>query len=122
MVGFRTRSDCNCMYRDCSKIATAYENEDLWSYLRDLTSIELFCNQEFHAFHPYVKEKSVIFSSENTAFSATASDGALVDGYVRTNPSARTAVVVQEALCNAVNNTFSSLYACLLFFLVLEWI
>ena len=107
MVGFRTRSDGNCMYRACSKLL--YGKEDLWSYLRDLTSIELFSNQEFYAFHPYVKEKSVIFSSENTAFSATASDGALGDGYDRTNPSARTAVVLREALRNAVNNTFSSL-------------
>ena len=57
----------------------------------------------------YVKEKSVIFSSENTAFSATASDGALGDGYDRTNHSARTAVVLREALRNTVKNTFSSI-------------
>ena len=94
------------MYRACSKLL--YGKEDLWSYLRHLASIELFCNQEFYAFHPYVKEKSVIFSSENTAFSATASDGALGDGYDRTDPSTRTAVVFREALRNAVNNTFSS--------------
>lgn len=86
-----------------------YGKEDLCSLPRDLTSIELFTNQEFYPFHPYVKEKSAIFQTENSAFSATASDNALGNGYDRTNPSTRTSVVMREALQNAVNGTFSSL-------------
>jgi hypothetical protein len=95
------------MYRACSKLLCG--TEDHWSLLRDLTSIELFANQEFYAFHPYIKEKLAIFCSENTAFSATASDDALAGGYDRTNPSTRTAAVMREAMRNATNNTFSSL-------------
>ena len=86
--------------------------EDLCDLLRDLTSIELYENQDFYAFHPYVKEKSHIFKSENTAFSATSSDSALDDGYDRKNPSSRVAVVKREAIQNATNGTFSS-FMCL---------
>ena len=103
----KTRSDGNCMYRACSKLLCGHE--DLWNLLRDLTSIELFKNQEFYAFHPYIKDKSHLFASENTAFSAAASDGALADGYERNNPSSRAVVIRREAIRNAVPDTFSSL-------------
>ena len=52
-------------------------------------------------------KKSDLFASENTAFSATASDGALADGFDRSNPSSRAVVVKREALRNAVSGTFS---------------
>ena len=98
-------------YRACSKLL--YGKEDLCSLLRDLTSIEIFTNQELYAFSHYVKEKSDIFQTENSAFSATASDNALGYGYDRNNPSTRTTVVMHEALQNAVNGTFLSLvYVC----------
>ena len=77
--------------------------------LRDLTSIELFNHLEFYAFHPYVKENSDLFQSENTAFSASTSDAALGDGYDRKDPSSRMGVVRQEAIRNSANGTFSSL-------------
>ena len=69
----------------CSKLLCG--KEDLCGYLRDLTSIELFNNQEFYALHAYIKEKSNIFQSKNTAFSATVSDSALGDGYDRKDSS-----------------------------------
>lgn len=99
------------MYRACSKLLCG--KEDLWHILRVLTSIELFSNQEFYAFHPYVKEKSHLFYSDNTAFSATVSDDALADGFDRNDASTRTAVVRREALRTAVNGTFSS-FLCML--------
>lgn len=77
--------------------------------LRDLTSIELFSNQEFYAFHPYIKEKSTIFQTENSAFSATVSDKALGDGYDRHDPHSRVMVVKREAMRNATDGTFASL-------------
>ena len=77
--------------------------------LRDLTSIELFNYPEFYAFHTYLKEKAHVFNSENTAFSATASDAALGEGYDRKNPSSRMTVVRREAIRTATSGTFSSL-------------
>jgi hypothetical protein len=74
-----------------------------------LTSIELFNNQEFYAFHPYVKEKSHVFQSDNTAFSATASDSALGDGYDRKDSSSRVTVVKREAIRNTTARTYASL-------------
>ena len=62
--------------------------EDLCGLLRYLTSIELYENQKCYVFHPYVKEKSHVFKSENTL-----SDSALGEGYNRKNPSKREAVV-----------------------------
>ena len=49
---YRTKGDDNCLYRACSKLLC----EKAHVVLRDLTSIELFTNQEFYAFHPYIKE------------------------------------------------------------------
>jgi hypothetical protein len=49
------------------------------------------------------------FNSENTAFSATASDSALADGYDRHNASSRVAVVKREAIRNATSGAFSPL-------------
>ena len=57
-------------------------------------------------FHHYVKEKSHIFKSENTAFSATSSDSALGEEYNRKNSSSRVTVVKQEVIRNATNGTF----------------
>ena len=91
----RTQPDGNCLYRACSKLLCGKEN--MCDYLRDLTSIELFNNLQFYAFHPYIKEKSHVFQSENTAFSATESDAALADGYDRKDPSSRVEVVKREA-------------------------
>lgn len=101
---YRAMRDGNCLYRACSKLICG--KEDLCDLLRYLTSIELYENQEFYVFHPYVKEKSHIFKSENTAFSATSSDSALGEGYNRKNSSSRVTVVKQEAIRNATNGTF----------------
>ena len=81
-------------------------------YLRDLTSIELFNNLQFYACHPYIKEKPHVFQSENTAFSATASDAALADGYDMKDPSSRVEVVKREAIRNATSKTHAS-FMCL---------
>ncbi|CAB4005035.1 Hypothetical predicted protein [Paramuricea clavata] len=103
----KTRGDGNRLYRTCSKLLCGIE--DLCGLLRDLTSIELFNNQEFYAFHPYVKEKSHVFQADNTAFSATASDSALGDGYNRKDPSSRVTVVKREAIRNTTGGTYASL-------------
>ena len=92
------------LYRACSKLICG--KGDLCDLLRYLTSIELYENQEFYVFHPYVKEKSYIFKSGNTAFSATSSDSALGERYNRKNSSSRVTVVKQEAIRNATNGTF----------------
>jgi hypothetical protein len=119
---YRTRGDGNCLYRACSKLLCG--KEDLCDLLRDLTSIELFSNQEFYAFHPYVKEKSHVFQSDNTAFSATASDSALGDGYDRKDPSSRVTVVKREAIRNATGGTYASLTVCvyLACLRLMEWV
>ena len=101
----RTPPDGNCLYRACSKLLCG--KEDMCD-LRDLTSIELFNNLQFYACHPYIKEKSHVFQSENTAFSATASDAALADGYDRKDPSSRVEVVKREAIRNATSTTHAS--------------
>ena len=78
--------------------------------LRDLTSIELFKNQEFYAFHPLLRISPIcLHLHENTTFSAAASDFALGDAYERNNPSSRAAVVRGEAICNTY--AFASSYA-----------
>ena len=93
---YRAMRDGNCLYRACSKLICG---KDLCDWLRYLTSIELYGNQEFYVFHPYIKEKSHIFKSENTAFSATSSDSALGEGYNRKNSSSGPVTVVkQEAI------------------------
>ena len=102
----RTPPDGNCLYRACSKLLCG--KEDMCDFLRDLTSIELFNNLQFYACHPYIKEKSHVFQSENTAFSATASDAALADGYDRKDPSSRVEVVKREAIRNATSTTHAS--------------
>ena len=56
-------------------------------------------------FLPYVKQKSHIFKSENTAFSAASSDSALDEGYNRKNSSSRVTVVKHEAIQYATNET-----------------
>ena len=48
---YRTKGDGNCLYRACSKLLCG--KDELHVVLRDLTSTELFINQEFYAFHPY---------------------------------------------------------------------
>ncbi len=107
VILYRTRGDGNCLYRACSKLLCG--KQDLCDLLRDLTSIELFCHEEFYAFHPYVKEKTCFFKTENSAFSACASDSALGHGYDRKDPSSRTMVVKREAIRNANPGNFSSL-------------
>ena len=77
--------------------------------MRDLTSIELFTNQEFYAFHRYIKKNVHLFKCENTAFSASASDAALGNGYDRKDPSSRVVVVQQEAVKNLTSGTYASL-------------
>lgn len=73
----------------------------------------MFKNQDFYAFHPYIREKSHYFHNENTAFSAAVSDAALADGYDRNNPSSRMVVVKREAIRNATSGTYASLMCML---------
>ena len=80
---------------------------------REFTSIELYSNQEFHAFNPYVRENAHIFWCENIAFSASVSDSALDDGYDRKDPSSRKLVVQRETIQNAKSGTHAS-FVCLL--------
>ena len=106
-VLYRTKGDGNCLYRSCSKLLCG--KDELHEVLRNLTSIELFTNQEFYAFHPYVKKNVHLFKCENTAFSASASDAALGDGYDRKDPSSRVMVVQREAVKNLTSGTYASL-------------
>ena len=68
---YGTCGDGNCLYRACSKLLCG--KEDLCYFLRGFTSIELYSNQEFYAFNPYVQENAHIFWCENIAFSASMS-------------------------------------------------
>lgn len=108
---FRTKPDGNCLYRACSKLV--FGDDQHWSYLRELTSLELFLNAKFYSDHPYVQEKSKHFSKENTAFSAVISDAALGKGYDRKDAESRIEVVKREACRNSVPGTFSSLICML---------
>lgn len=107
LILYRTKGDGNCLYRACSKLLCG--KEDLCDILRDLTSIELFNHPEFYTSHMYVKEKAHFFKTENTAFSASASDSALAHGYDRKDPSSRVMVVKREAIRNANSGTHASL-------------
>ena len=107
IIEYRTIGDGNCLYRATSKLLCG--KDDLHELLRDLTSIEVFSNQEFYAFHPYIKDKSHFLKSENTAFTASASDAALGEGYERKNPNSRVVVVRREAVRNSTIGTFASL-------------
>ena len=104
---YRTKGDGNCLYRACSKLLCG--KDELHGVLRYLTSIELFTNQEFYAFHPYIKKNVHLFKCENTAFSASASDAALGDGYDRKDPSSRVVVVQREAVKNLTSGAYASL-------------
>ena len=104
---YRTKGDGNCLYRACSKLLCG--KDELHGVLRDLTSIKLFTNQEFYAFHPYIKKSVHLFKCENTTFSASASDAALGDGYDRKDPSSRVVVVQREAVKNLTSGTYASL-------------
>ena len=109
IILYRTKGDGNCLYRACSKLLCG--KDELHGVLRDLTSIELFTNQEFYAFHPYIKKNVHLFKCENTTFSA--SDAALGDEYDRKDPSSRVVVVQREAVKNLTSGTYASLM-CLL--------
>ena len=109
---YGTCGDGNCLYRACSKLLCG--KEDLCYFLRGFTSIELYSNQEFYAFNPYVRENAHIFRCENIAFSASVSDSALGDGYNGKDPSSRKLVVQRETIRNAKSGTHaSSLFTCL---------
>ena len=96
---YGTCGDGNCFYRACSKLLCG--KEDLCYFLRGLTSIELYSNQEFYAFHPYVRANAHIFWCENIAFSVSVLDSALGDEYDRKDPSSRKLVVQRETIRNA---------------------
>ena len=110
---YGTCGDGNCLHRACSKLLCG--KEDLCYFLRGFTSIELYSNQEFYAFNPYVRENAHVFRCENIAFSASVSDSAMGDGYDRKDPSSRKLVVQRETIRNAKSGThcFFCLFTCL---------
>ena len=63
-----------------------------WYYSCDYSTLEPVA-----CLPSYVKDKSDLFVSENTAFLAAASYSALADGYERNNPSSTAVVVRREA-------------------------
>ena len=83
--------------------------EELWSFLRELTSIELCLNAEYYSKHPYIDENAIIFNTQNTAFTATISNQALGSGYNRKDDGTKVDVVQREAIRNAVPCTYTSL-------------
>ena len=83
--------------------------EELWSFLRELTSIELCLNAEYYSKHPYIEENALIFSKRNTAFTATLSNQALGSGYNRKDDNSKIDVVQREAVRNSVPCNYSSL-------------
>ena len=115
---YGTCCDGNCLYRACSKLLCG--KEDLCYFLRGFTSIELYSNQEFYAFNPYVRENAHIFWCENIAFSASVSDSTLGDGYDRKDSSSRKLVVQRETIRNAKSGTHAS-FVCLLALLSVTW-
>ena len=115
---YGTCGDDNCLYRACSKLLC--DKEDLCYFLRGFTSIELYSNQEFYAFHPYVRENAHIFRCEIIAFSVSVLDSTLGDGYDRKDPSSRKLVVQRETIWNAKSGTHAS-FLCLLALLSVTW-
>ena len=89
-----TKGYRNCLYRACSRLLCGKEN--LCYLLGDLTSIELFTNQ-----------------NRNSAFSAAASDSALGQGNDPKNSSSRVKVADHEFIRNASPGTFSFLLSML---------
>ena len=104
---FRTTGDGNCLFRACSKLLSG--KEELWSFLRELTSIELFLNAEYYSKHPYIDENASIFKKKNTAFTATISNQALGNGYNRSDDSSKIDVVQREAIRISVPCNYASL-------------
>ena len=106
----RTTGDGNCLYRACSRLLCG--KEDLWQFLRALTSIELYLQKKYYAEHPYIDYKKCFFSTVNTAFSSSVSDKGLGCGYSRDVDiivSAEGAVIEREAVKNSIPGIFSSL-------------
>ena len=54
----------NCIVNQCTQTTPSFPS--IPQLIK--TGIELYENQVFYVFHPYVKEKSHIFKSENTVF------------------------------------------------------
>ena len=90
------------------------------SCMRGFTSTELYSNQEFYAFNPYVRENAHIFRCDNIAFSASVSDSALGNGYNRKDPSSRKLVVQRKTIRNAKSSTHA-VFLCLLALLSVTW-
>ncbi|XP_028419094.1 uncharacterized protein LOC114544742 [Dendronephthya gigantea] len=105
----RTTGDGNCLYNACSIALCG--NESLASYLRCLTSIELFLNSSFYAKHPIIEQqhKKGAFSSIANTFAMCLSDIAL-GSVTKEDPCAP---ILTEAYSNAMNHQWSS-FICLL--------
>ena len=103
---FSTSANGNCLFNACSIALTG--NESLSSYLRCLTSIELFENAKFYANHPH-PHKNGAFTSLKNAFAMCLSDAALTIF----EQSDDIAAVLEEAKQTANNYTYSSM-VCML--------
>ena len=102
---FSTSANGNCLFNACSIALTG--NESLSSYLRCLTSVELFENAKFYANHPLIESqhKNGAFTSLKNAFAMCLSDAALTIF----EQSDEIAAVLEEAKQTANNYTFSSM-------------
>ena len=106
---FSTSANGNRLFNACSIALTG--NESLSSYLRCLTSIELFENAKFYANHPLIESqhKNGAFTSLKNAFAMCLSDAALTIF----EQSDEIAAVLEEAKQTANNYTFSSMICML---------
>ena len=101
---FRTTGEGNCLYNACSIALCG--NESLASYLRCLTSIELFINSTFYARHPIIVQqhnKTACSSIANT-FAKCLSD--IAQNSVRKEDPCKR--IITEAYSNAMNRQWSS--------------
>lgn len=106
---FRTTGKGNCLYNACSLALCG--NETLSSYLRCLTSLELYEHSTFYASHPLIESlhNKGAFASPGNAFAMALSDSTLST----LKKDDKKAAVFAEAFNNCRNFAYSS-FICLL--------
>ena len=98
------------MYRSCSKLLCG--KQDLWPYLRDLTSLELYLNKYFYAKHLYITEKATQFHTYNTVLSLSLSDK-ILEGYKPKIKDSQLKLIEDQAIFNAVPGNYAPLMCML---------
>ena len=113
---YRTMANGTCLYNAASIVLVG--NEKLSTYLRCITSIELYCNSSFYAKHPLIQKQRRVgaFKSLKNAFAMCLSDAVL--NCVKQGEEKLG--VIAEAKLNARNLQFSSILCMLALFSILQ--